>query len=103
MRRMRLMKSWLALTLFLLLNVSVGAADAQTNANAKPAYNVRAGTLTNVVVAADGSGQYKTVQEGIQAAATGSVSQPVVVHIKPGTYNELMYIQREKHFLRLVG
>src|SRR3954468_21614613 len=63
----------------LLTGYSIRGAEAVTNAEAKRAYNVRAGTLTNIVVAADGSGQFKTVQEGIQAAATGTPSQPVVV------------------------
>src|SRR5947199_51295 len=86
----------------LLPDLAANAAE-QTNRAAKPTYNVRAGTMTNVVVAADGSGQFKSAQEGIQAAATGTASQPVVVRIKPGVYKELIYIQREKRFLRLVG
>src|SRR5689334_2093302 len=87
------------------LALSCDVVCGQGNAQGQPrlSYNGRAGTLTNVVVAADGSGQFKTVQEGIQAAATGSVTQRVIVHIKPGTYKELIYIQREKHFVRLLG
>jgi pectinesterase len=33
----------------------------------------------------------------------GSAAKPVVIHIKPGTYKELIYIQHEKRFFRLVG
>jgi pectinesterase len=58
---------------------------------------------TRLLVAADGSGKYRTVQEGIDAAPTGSRTNPVVILIKPGIYRELIYIQREKRFLRLVG
>ena len=58
---------------------------------------------TNLVVAADGSGQFKTVQEAMMAVPAGSSTNPVVIHIKPGTYNELIYVQREKRFFHLVG
>ena len=34
---------------------------------------------------------------------SGSHTHPVVIHLKPGTYKELIYIQREKCFFRLVG
>lgn len=57
----------------------------------------------NYVVASDGSGQFKTVQEAINAAPTGSAANPTVIRIKPGTYKELIYVQREKRFLRLLG
>ena len=33
----------------------------------------------------------------------GSRTNPVVIHIKPGTYHELIYVQREKRFFRLIG
>jgi pectinesterase len=59
---------------------------------------------TTLVVAADGTGQYKTVQEAINAVPqTTSAARPAVIRIKPGTYRELIYVQREKHFVRLVG
>jgi pectinesterase len=56
------------------------------------------------VVAQDGSGQFKTVQDAINASPqTASAAHPWTIHIKPGTYKELIYIQREKRFVRLVG
>lgn len=58
---------------------------------------------TNLVVAADGSGQFKTVQEAIMAVPAGSASTPAFIHIKPGTYKELVYVQREKRFFHLIG
>jgi pectinesterase len=58
---------------------------------------------TNLVVAPDGSGRFKTVQEAIMAVPSGSSNNPVVIHIKPGVYKELIYIQREKRFFKLVG
>jgi len=57
----------------------------------------------NITVALDGSGQFKSVQEAIMSVPAGSPAKPVVIHIKPGTYKELIYIQHEKRFFRLVG
>jgi pectinesterase len=54
-------------------------------------------------VAADGSGRFKTVQQAINAAPTGTAENPSVIHIKPGTYKELIYVPREKRFLHLIG
>ena len=56
-----------------------------------------------LVVAADGSAKYKTVQEAVMAVPAGTADSPVVIRIKPGTYKELVYVQREKRFFRLVG
>jgi pectinesterase len=58
---------------------------------------------TNLFVAADGSAQFKTVQEAVMAVPSGSRENPVVIHIAPGTYKELIYLQREKSFFKLVG
>lgn len=58
---------------------------------------------TNLTVAADGSGQFKSVQEAIMSVPSGSAAEPVIIHIKPGVYHELIYVQREKAYFRLVG
>jgi pectinesterase len=66
----------------------------------------RAATLPEAgsTVAADGSGQFKSVQEAINAAPpSSSASAPWTIRVRPGTYHELVYVQREKHFVRLVG
>lgn len=57
----------------------------------------------NLVVAADGSGQFTNVQAAIMSVPSGSRTNPVVIHIKPGTYRELIYVQREKRFFHLAG
>jgi len=57
----------------------------------------------DITVALDGSGQFKSVQEAIMSVPSGSREKPVVIHIKPGTYKELIYIQHEKRFFHLVG
>ena len=57
----------------------------------------------NITVAADGSGQFRSLQEAIMSVPSGSAASPVVIHIKPGTYKELIYIQHEKRFFHLIG
>ena len=56
-----------------------------------------------LVVAADGSAQYKSVQEAVMAVPAGTAESPVIIRIRPGTYKELIYVQREKRFFRFVG
>jgi len=59
---------------------------------------------SELTVAADGSGQFKTVQAAIDAVPqTASADQPCVIRVKAGVYRELVYVQREKRFVRLVG
>ncbi len=60
--------------------------------------------VADAIVAADGSGRYQTVQEAVDAAPqNSSVDRPWIVFIRAGTYRELIYIQREKRFLTLIG
>ena len=37
------------------------------------------------------------------AVPAGSATDPVIIRLKPGTYKELIYVQREKRFFYLVG
>ena len=62
------------------------------------------GDMAGSTVAADGSGQFKSVQEAVNdAPQTCSASSPWTIRVLPGTYHELVYVQREKRFVRLVG
>ena len=54
-------------------------------------------------MAADGSGQFQSVQDAIAAAPSGRPGRPWIIHVRPGTYRERLYVQREKRFLALVG
>jgi len=58
---------------------------------------------TNLYVDAGGSAKFHTVQAAIMSVPSGSRENPVIIHIAPGTYQELIYIQREKRFFKLVG
>jgi pectinesterase len=58
---------------------------------------------TEITVALDGSGQFKSVQDAIMSVPAGSAANPVIIRIRPGIYKELIYIQHEKRFFQLVG
>ncbi len=59
----------------------------------------------DVIVAADGSGQYTSLQEAISAAPMRTdASQPRwVIRVKPGTYRERIYVQRERGHIHVIG
>src|SRR5208282_711532 len=81
------------------LILGAGCAFAQAGSTAPPA---PAGF--SATVAADGSGQFTSVQEAVNAAPqTTSASSPWIIRVGAGTYRERVYVQREKRFVRLVG
>ncbi len=55
-----------------------------------PAFLPRSGTQHLVTVAAEGSGDYKTVQEGVDALSADGGT----VRIKPGTYREVVHVAK---------
>ena len=59
----------------------------------------------DATVAPNGDGQFKSIHEAIMAAPSGSPSaqRPWVIAVKPGVYRELIYVQRERRFIKLVG
>ncbi len=58
-----------------------------------------ASAATTVTVAADGSGNYTTVQAAVNAVAAGSST----INIKPGTYRGVVTIPSGKSALTLAG
>ena len=59
----------------------------------------------DVTVALDGTGQYKSLQEAISAAPMRTDPAPPrwVILVKPGTYNERVYVQRERGNIHVIG
>jgi pectinesterase len=55
-----------------------------------------------VVVAADGTGDFKTVQEAINAVPEENEERRVI-HVKPGTYREQVVVKASKRFITLRG
>lgn len=81
-------------TLFLMMTVGAVVANA-----------ARAPRGPDVIVAADGTGRYKTIREAIDASPqyTTDTGRRWTILVKPGIYRELVYVQREKRFTSLVG
>lgn len=59
----------------------------------------------DATVAPNGDGQFKSIHDAIMAAPQGlpSAERPWVIHVKPGVYKELIYVQRERRFVHLEG
>ena len=69
------------------------------HATAKPPMDLSAPAKKKVVVAADGSGQFRTVQEAIDSAPDGNLR----IEIKPGEYRALISITANGVELRGLG
>jgi pectinesterase len=59
----------------------------------------------DVIVAADGSGQYTSLQEAISTAPmkTDPATPRWVILVKAGTYRERIYVQRERGNIHVIG
>lgn len=57
---------------------------------------------SHTYVAADGSGDYCTIQEAVDAVPVCNTAN-VIIHVKPGTYQERVFISGDKPFITLMG
>src|SRR4051794_32206896 len=57
-------------------------------------YQTGIAAVTTITVAADGSGDVKTVQEAVAKVPPNSADR-TVIHIKPGTYHEQIIVPKE--------
>ena len=57
----------------------------------------------DAVVAADGSGDYTSVHRAIMKAPYRHEGPPWTIRVKPGIYEERIYVQRERGYIKLVG
>lgn len=58
---------------------------------------------SDAVVAADGSGDFTSIQEAIMAAPYQGEAERWTIAIRPGTYKERVYVQQERGRIILVG
>jgi pectinesterase len=65
-------------------------------------HNLNAQTITSLIVAKDGSGNFKTIQEAVNAIRDLS-QQWVTVHIKNGIYHEKVVVPSWKTNISFVG
>jgi pectinesterase len=59
-----------------------------------------AGERAQIIVAADGSGMFRTIQDALNSIPKNNTS-PVIILVKKGTYHEKVFIERS--FVTLVG
>ncbi|MGV9556610.1 pectinesterase family protein [Streptomyces sp. NPDC003401] len=78
---------------------TIGTTAAATTAAGTTTAAAAATTLT---VAADGSGQYRTVQAAVNAVPANNPSR-VVIAVKPGTYRELVKVPSNKPHVTIQG
>ncbi|HEY9285837.1 MAG TPA: pectinesterase family protein [Pyrinomonadaceae bacterium] len=57
---------------------------------------------TELVVAADGTGDFSTVQGAIDFVPVNN-AQPVVINVRRGTYTEIVYVRSNKRFVTVRG
>lgn len=81
--------------------VAGGVLAVLAAAAAVPLYASASTHGVKLVVAADGSGKYRTVQAAIDAAPADGVSRTIV--IKKGTYHEVVNVPAGKTHLRIKG
>ena len=55
-----------------------------------------------ITVSKDGSGDFRTVQDALNAIPSGN-SKPITVLVKNGIYKEVIVADATKHFIRLIG
>ena len=87
-----------------LLRLILGAF-AVVLAAADTAFAAKPPPKPDAIVAADGTGKYKTIREAIDASPqyVRDTGRRWTILVKPGIYHELVYVQREKRFTSLVG
>ncbi|MDB5333400.1 MAG: hypothetical protein JWP03_4551 [Phycisphaerales bacterium] len=71
---------------------------ARAGADEKPATTAPA----SIVVAGDGTGDYRGIQEAVNAVPAGN-AQRIVIHIRPGMYRGQVVVPREKRFVSFLG
>ncbi|MBS1788827.1 MAG: alpha/beta fold hydrolase [Acidobacteria bacterium] len=63
------------------------------------------GRAADATVAPNGDGQFKSIHDAIMAAPPNlpSSTRPWVIAVKTGIYKELIYVQQERRWIKLVG
>jgi pectin methylesterase-like acyl-CoA thioesterase len=88
------------------ITTAAGLAFSGFAAGAEPRFTVRASgpapDASSIVVAADGSGDFCTVQGAIDFVPIGN-TRPRLISIRPGVYPEMVYIGSRRPFLTLRG
>ena len=102
----RIKARWTLLFFILIAFFSASAQQTSTNTTWKLKAQQQVKNIPlypkSLTVAQDGSGDYKTIQEAVNAVRDLSQEQ-VVIHIKPGIYHEKLVIPSWKKKISLIG
>jgi pectinesterase len=63
---------------------------------------LKANAQKQITVAQDGSGNYRTIQEALNAVPEGNAKR-VIIKVKNGTYKEVIIVDATKNFISLIG
>lgn len=89
--------------IFIIVVILIGTVRTAVSAeNPNISNNDKRKSKIDCVVAADGSGQFKTVQTAVDTAPSNSTER-FVIFIKPGIYKECIKVPSEKRFLSFIG
>ena len=90
------------IVLLLLINCLIAFSVKARSTYKLATYNPQLTTQYNIIVAADGSGNYKTVQEAINSVPDYR-KVPTTIFIKNGVYKEKLNISTSKQFIKMIG
>lgn len=65
-------------------------------------FSVQVNAQQKIIVAQDGTGNYRSVQEALDAVPAGN-SKPVTVFVRKGIYKERIIVDARKNFINLIG
>jgi len=66
------------------------------------ALTVKVNAQKRIVVAQDGSGNYKTVQEALNAVPANNKTR-LIIYVKNGIYKEKLHLDTTKNFVEMIG
>lgn len=96
------MEAAIRLVALILVLLLADSSFADTSASSAAAPQSRRAAAATITVAADGSGDFKTVQAAIDSVPEKN-KQPVTIRIKPGTYKERVRVPKDKPYVTLLG
>lgn len=78
------------------------SASESPSASPSPSETVKTIPGADAVVAADGSGDYTTVQAAVSAYTSATEADPYIIAVNPGTYREVVSL-KNKPYTQIIG
>jgi len=102
---MTVQRRTLSLVAGVLALFAIAPGEAWAQSTSSTSTQPSSSTQAAWTVAQDGTGRFKTIQAAVNAVPhlTKLDNQTHVISVKAGTYREVVYVQREKRFVKLLG